>query len=272
MTEANDPTLILRPNSITYLEIKEEFRVPDYLIIRYNLQVNHVYKGLLLGTGPIVDPGFVGRLYIPLHNLTSNEYRIEKGAALITLEFTKVGRNQTGAPESNWPEIEESIWDFSTLRHQPENIPESRNFDFYLRKALIENGDFRKTTDNICVGSSIPEKIESAEKAAREAQESAKKSENLLNRTKEILFSIGIVGFLAIWISLFGILNDMDARIDNVLSGSVTLIAENDQLKKDNAILIEENDRLREENTALQAAIDMSASGETDTQTGDVPD
>ncbi len=28
-----------------------------------------VYKGLLLGTGPIVDPGFVGKLYIPLHKL-----------------------------------------------------------------------------------------------------------------------------------------------------------------------------------------------------------
>jgi deoxycytidine triphosphate deaminase len=64
-TLSDTELLELRPNSITYLEIKEHFQVPDYLLFRYNLNVSHVYKGLLLGTGPIVDPGFVGHLFIP---------------------------------------------------------------------------------------------------------------------------------------------------------------------------------------------------------------
>lgn len=266
-TEADDSTLVLRPNSITYLEIEEEFRVPDYLIIRYNLQVNHVYKGLLLGTGPIVDPGFVGRLYIPLHNLTSNEYQIKKGAALITLEFTKVGRNRKGDPGSSWPRAEISAWNFSDLCHQPENIKPGRDFNVYLRKALIENEDFRKRTDNICVGSSIPEKIESAEQAALDAQKSAKASENSLNRVQAIILGIGLFAIISIVIAAITLGNDLHARIDDILSYSIPLIAENDQLKKDNDILTKENNRLKEENTALQDEIDKLGSGGTETQT-----
>jgi len=85
--------LTLLSNSITFLEIKQYFRIPSYIALRFNLRVHHVYKGLLLGTGPIIDPGFIGRIHIPLHNLTSNEYVIKKDAPLINVEFTKLSHN-----------------------------------------------------------------------------------------------------------------------------------------------------------------------------------
>jgi hypothetical protein len=44
---------------------------------------------LLLGTGPLVDPGFEGKLLIPLHNLTSSDYDLNTNDALIWIEFTK---------------------------------------------------------------------------------------------------------------------------------------------------------------------------------------
>ncbi len=50
----------------------------------------NVYKGLFLGTGPIVDAGFVGKLFILLHNLTSHTYVSQKGAKLIEIKFTKL--------------------------------------------------------------------------------------------------------------------------------------------------------------------------------------
>lgn len=266
ITQKDNPELTLRPNSITYLEISEMFRVPDYLIIRYNLQVNHVYKGLLLGTGPIVDPGFVGRLYIPLHNLTSNEYRIKRNAPLITLEFTKVGRNKAASDgicaedEAIWPKHEKCAFDFSGIHHQVERIEAGRDFDRYLHKALIGNELFRKTTDNLCVGSSIPERIESAEKAALSAKESAKKSENSLTFARNILFGIGIVGFLSIMATLIGIFVAMDARIDNVLSSNISIAAENNRLQEENALLLEEN-------AVLQTMIDELTS-DVGTQAG----
>ena len=57
---------VVPPNSLVYIKIKQELRLPFYLIGRHNLKIRYVYKGLLLGTGPQVDPGFEGNLFIPL--------------------------------------------------------------------------------------------------------------------------------------------------------------------------------------------------------------
>ena len=62
----------LAPNSLVFFETKQEFRLPPYMAIRFNLRITNVHKGLLLGTGPLVDPGFCGKLLIPIHNLTNN--------------------------------------------------------------------------------------------------------------------------------------------------------------------------------------------------------
>lgn len=84
----------LVPNSITYVTLEPEFRLPAYLIARFNLKIKLIYRGLLLGTGPIVDPGFQGRLSIPLHNLTENSYVLRGGETIIAMEFTKISPNQ----------------------------------------------------------------------------------------------------------------------------------------------------------------------------------
>ncbi len=84
--------LRLKPNSITFITLEPVFQVPNYLVLRFNLKIPHIYKGLLLGTGPIIDPGFQGRLSIPLHNLTSNEYVFHQDDEIISLEVTKMSR------------------------------------------------------------------------------------------------------------------------------------------------------------------------------------
>jgi deoxycytidine triphosphate deaminase/uncharacterized protein YoxC len=80
---------VLRANSITFVQAEPIFRLPDYIAVRFNLRITHVHRGLLLGTGPLVDPGFEGKLLIPLHNLTSSDYEIDTNEALIWIEFTK---------------------------------------------------------------------------------------------------------------------------------------------------------------------------------------
>jgi deoxycytidine triphosphate deaminase len=79
----------LPPNSITFVETDVEFRLPHYIAVRFNLHIKLVHRGLLLGTGPIVDPGFRGKLLIPLHNLTSTSYIIREGEKIVWVEFTK---------------------------------------------------------------------------------------------------------------------------------------------------------------------------------------
>ena len=89
-----DKPTILYQNSITYLWMKEKLFLPEYIAARFNLHIRHVHKGLLLGTGPLVDPGFSGNLLIPLHNLTDNDYEIIGGNGFIWVEFTKLTHNE----------------------------------------------------------------------------------------------------------------------------------------------------------------------------------
>jgi deoxycytidine triphosphate deaminase len=87
----------LMRNSIAFVTLEPEFHLPDYMALRFNLKIPNVYKGLLLGTGPLVDPGWEGRLSIPLHNLTTNPYDFLGGDGLIWMEFTKLSPNQRWA-------------------------------------------------------------------------------------------------------------------------------------------------------------------------------
>jgi len=80
----------LAPNSVCFLTLAPEFRLPAYIGARFNLLIRDVYRGLLVGTGPLVDPGFSGRLSIPIHNFTSREYFINAGEGLVYFEFTKL--------------------------------------------------------------------------------------------------------------------------------------------------------------------------------------
>lgn len=93
----SENNLVLPPNSIVFVECDLEFRLPPFIALRFNLSISHVHRGLLLGTGPLVDPGFWGKLCIPIHNLTDEPYEIEDNDGLIYIEFTKItASTQTG--------------------------------------------------------------------------------------------------------------------------------------------------------------------------------
>lgn len=74
--------------------------MPAYIALRFNLRITLVHRGLLLGTGPLVDPGFEGRLLIPLHNLTSEDCVLTGGEGLIWIEFTKLSANKAWSDEN----------------------------------------------------------------------------------------------------------------------------------------------------------------------------
>lgn len=84
----NQP-LVIPANSIVFVECDLDFRLPQYIALRFNLQIRLVHRGLLLGTGPLVDPLYWGKLCIPLHNLTDADLSIPLDQGLIWIEFTK---------------------------------------------------------------------------------------------------------------------------------------------------------------------------------------
>jgi hypothetical protein len=74
--DGNGEYYVVPCNSLVYIRLKQRLRLPFYIIGRHNLKIRYVYKGLLLGTGPQVDPGFQGSLFIPLHNFTTSDVKV----------------------------------------------------------------------------------------------------------------------------------------------------------------------------------------------------
>jgi deoxycytidine triphosphate deaminase len=92
MKEGNleeDKVVEIPPNGLIYIRFLEEINLPFYMIARFNLRVKQVYRGLLLGTGPQVDPGFRGHLNCPIHNFTDEPKRIRFRDPLATIDFEK---------------------------------------------------------------------------------------------------------------------------------------------------------------------------------------
>ena len=79
----------VKQNSLVYIRLLQKLRMPYYMIGRHNLKISYVYQGLLLGTGPQVDPGFLGNLYIPLHNLTNKDVKIYKEESFVSIDFVR---------------------------------------------------------------------------------------------------------------------------------------------------------------------------------------
>ncbi len=158
--------LTLPPNSIAFVQVEPYFRLPVYIGIRFNLKIRHVHRGILLGTGPLVDPGYRGKLLIPLHNLTTNEYKFNGGDALIWIEFTKTSQN--------------SLWD-STAKEEKICFQRlgvfNREEAFPRRKAdLTPQESLARASPHKSIRSSIPVAMQEAAIKAKTAAEDAAKA------------------------------------------------------------------------------------------------
>jgi deoxycytidine triphosphate deaminase/uncharacterized membrane-anchored protein YhcB (DUF1043 family) len=165
---AGDRVLTVPANSIVFVECDLYFRIPDFIALRFNLQIRHVHRGLLLGTGPLIDPGYWGKLCIPLHNLTDENYDIPFDEGLIWIEFTKTTaiRDRIGRPPLG--------------KEYPEILA-------FLEKA---SSRFDKPKQKVGIRSSVP-------KAVAEATVLAGRAEKIAKRTRALVFGIGLLGGLA---------------------------------------------------------------------------
>lgn len=100
---ASNGHFTIPPNAIVYVSPATVFHVPHFLALRFNLHIKLVHRGLLLGTGPLVDPGFAGRLLIPLHNLTSQPLVVSGDEGFIWVEVTKISPVRFGKKQVPFP-------------------------------------------------------------------------------------------------------------------------------------------------------------------------
>jgi deoxycytidine triphosphate deaminase len=171
-------------NSIVYIKSKENFRLPDYMAMRFNLKINNVHRGILLGTGPMVDPGFVGHLLIPLHNLTTNPYVFQEGETFVWVEFTKT------SPHARWDQAGSNDVAY-LLPDKLKLFPDTKkNLTIWQYLNEAHKGPIR---------SSIPDAIESAQAAARSARRQARRA----RRWSNIIGGGAILAVIALTAAVF---------------------------------------------------------------------
>jgi deoxycytidine triphosphate deaminase len=88
------PLLKIPPNSIVFVSMREMLLLPHWLVARFDLSIQFIYDGLLLGTGPQVDPGFKGVLSCPLHNISSQPITLEYKQPFAKMDFVKTSLGQ----------------------------------------------------------------------------------------------------------------------------------------------------------------------------------
>ena len=169
----------IRKNSILYILLKEQFRLPEYIAARFNLHIRLVHKGLLLGTGPMVHPGFFGRLLIPLHNLTDNDYLIKCGDPLIWVEFTKLSGNSYWGNPVTMSEMDAQ--DTSRHHERPEFLIRGKTIPQYGANEYLEKADVH-----------LKRGVQSAFKGElKRTEQTAKHAEDSVNWFKKIGFIAG---------------------------------------------------------------------------------
>jgi deoxycytidine triphosphate deaminase len=168
-----EESITLRPNSITFFRPAERFNIPDYIAVRFNLRIKHVHRGLLLGTGPLIDPGYKGYPMVPVHNLTDNEYIVRVGDDFINVEFTKIICDLNCGYKKICQDLE-LPFAYKTNR--------GLTCDFDFTKYIDKNVPQRK------VKSSLSSVIDQANEAISQQKEQVKKAER-----RQKIYSLGAI-------------------------------------------------------------------------------
>jgi len=88
LSEEN-PDLIIQPYELAVISTLETLNLPRFLIGRWDLKVKRVYEGLLWVGGPQVDPGYRGKLFCPLYNLSNRRIALKYGDTIATIDFIR---------------------------------------------------------------------------------------------------------------------------------------------------------------------------------------
>jgi deoxycytidine triphosphate deaminase len=255
-----DPCKLLA-NSITFVQVEPKFRLPNYIAVRFNLRITHVHRGLLLGTGPLVDPGFEGKLLIPLHNLTASEYDLDTNAALIWIEFTKT--TFSCLPKE---EIASKNRHFIPFPSDKKNLTP----DYYLLKA--NGGD--------PIRSSIPDALARGREDAANSALSAKSAEEKVTSLRNLLAGLGFGALATLAVALFAIYLQVSSMVQNstalttsVEQGLAPLVADRKMTAEGLSAAQNEIAQLREQLNQLSGELDKlkSSSGPPQLKTQAVP-
>jgi dCTP deaminase len=84
---ANGGAYRLPPYGSVLLETLEDLKLPDKMLGRIALKSGFGRLGLIASTGPQIDPGFEGKLFVTLFNMTAAAHVLQYKDTFLTIEF-----------------------------------------------------------------------------------------------------------------------------------------------------------------------------------------
>lgn len=80
----------IQPYGTAVIMTYETLRLPSDMIGRFGLKSGFARRGLLASTGPQVDPGFEGKLFVSIMNLTPASHVLSFKDTFLSIEFHKL--------------------------------------------------------------------------------------------------------------------------------------------------------------------------------------
>lgn len=74
-------------HEVCFVISEERVKIPLNIAVTASLKSEFVQKGLVLSSQPPIDPGFEGRIYALLHNLTNRSIQLKRGLPFLSLVF-----------------------------------------------------------------------------------------------------------------------------------------------------------------------------------------
>lgn len=90
-----DQVLRIEPGSIALAPSREMLFIPHWLVATFNLKSRYIFKGLLMGIGPQIDPGYMGVLTCPLHNISCEPIDLHFCEPFAKLDFIRTSWGAT---------------------------------------------------------------------------------------------------------------------------------------------------------------------------------
>lgn len=191
----NGEKITIPPNGLAYIKTRESFNLPYYVVARYSLRVQQVYRGLLVDNGLHVDPGYCGPITIPVHNLTDGERELCLGEPFLSVDFSRTTRFK--------PSVLSSVASEEDLLNQPGGLVGK---DGYELKLFWKNTESFKKTKGVYDLWIAGETHKSSLERMREDLDGYAKTSDRLAREWRRFKKVGYVAGLALVISIFAVL------------------------------------------------------------------
>jgi deoxycytidine triphosphate deaminase len=217
-----DHPIVVPPNGLVYVTTREWFNIPYYMIARYSLRVEQVYRGLLIDNGLQVDPGYHRSITVPVHNLADQDRVLNHGEAFLCVEFVRTTSFQPS--------------DLRGIRTEKDLVSRARDLRGYSGKPLVL---FTRSVEKLGRPKAVPDfwlpgenhkssTLEMAKRITQLGQEVERKTRTVDRRVTRFQ-AVAILSVLVFLFGFFVVVHDRYAEVLKLAADSSAAVREREK-------------------------------------------